>query len=81
MDTARERGFVGKYQERVGIEIITIAVLVILITAPIGAIAIAVAGPKFLRKERAPLTSIDGDDIEAGDSERTGFNIFNCLSK
>ncbi len=53
LDTARERGFTGQYQERVGIEIVTIAVLVILITAPIGAIAIAVSGPKFLKKETA----------------------------
>ena len=38
LDTARARGFTGKFQELLGIQIVTIAVLVILITAPIGAV-------------------------------------------
>eukprot|EP00794_Sanderia_malayensis_P012817 gene12817-14130_t len=85
LDTARDRGYSGQYQETLGIEIVTIAVLVILITAPIGAIGIAVAGPKFLRREgRTAITSIIDDDnddeIEAGGNKRNNTNLFKCLS-
>ena len=40
------------YQERkaLGLKVLTIAVLVILITAPIGAIAITLTGPRLLNK-------------------------------
>ncbi len=37
--------------ERLGSMILTIAVLVILITAPIGAIGIMLSGPKLLKRE------------------------------
>lgn len=38
-------------EEERGVQILTLAVLSILVTAPIGAIAIATLGPKLLEKE------------------------------
>ena len=60
-----------------GIQIVTIAVLVILVTAPIGAVAIAVSGPKFLRKEKTDLVKSDGSELDEA-NERLKF--FNCFS-
>ena len=51
LDTARRLHFEGKEEEKVGIQIVTIAVLVILITAPLGAIGISLSGPKWLKKK------------------------------
>merc|ERR1712048_408833 len=51
LDTARRLNLHGEYQEKLGIQIVTIAVLVILITAPIGAVAISLTGPRFLKKK------------------------------
>ncbi|KAJ7333552.1 Sodium/hydrogen exchanger 9B2 [Desmophyllum pertusum] len=48
LDIARERGFTGMRQEELGIQILTIAVLSILLTAPVGAVGIAVSGPRLL---------------------------------
>ena len=48
LDKARKLG--GKKEEQVGIEILTIAVLVILITAPIGAVGISLSGPRWLKR-------------------------------
>ena len=58
----------------------TIAVLVILITAPIGAIAIAISGPKFLKKENKSI--IIADDVDS-EQEQGGVKNFllNCFSK
>ena len=39
-----------KEREDLGLKVLTIAVLVILITAPIGSIAITLAGPRLLKK-------------------------------
>ncbi|XP_048578622.1 sodium/hydrogen exchanger 9B2 isoform X3 [Nematostella vectensis] len=50
LDIARERGYTGKFQEDLGVQIVTMAVLSILITAPIGAVAIAVSGPRLMRQ-------------------------------
>lgn len=36
--------------ERYGMDVLTVAVLAIMITAPIGALAIGLAGPKLLQK-------------------------------
>lgn len=52
--TARDKGFRGKEQEELGIKIVTIAVLVILITAPIGAVGIMLSGPRWLNKPPEP---------------------------
>ena len=40
-----------KLRKDLGLKILTIAVLVILITAPIGSIAITLSGPKLLNKK------------------------------
>lgn len=50
LDVARQKGFTGQIEELHGIQILTIAVLVILITSPIGAIGIVVAGPRMLHQ-------------------------------
>jgi len=81
LDTARARGFAGKQQEEVGIQILTIAVLVILVTAPIGAIAIAVSGPKLLRKQRKSLVLPDNVDNSNDNDDNTNSFSLNCLRK
>lgn len=50
LDLARQKGFTGQIEEDFGIQILTIAVLSILITSPIGAIGIVVAGPRMLHR-------------------------------
>jgi len=47
LDTARSLN-AGKEAEELGLQVLTIAVLVILITAPIGSIAVMTCGPKLL---------------------------------
>ena len=81
LDTARARGYSGKHQEEVGIQIVTIAVLAILVTAPIGAIAIAVSGPKFLKKQRKSLVLPENVEISNNDETNAKTFPFNCLSK
>ncbi|XP_030835875.1 sodium/hydrogen exchanger 9B2 [Strongylocentrotus purpuratus] len=50
-----------------GIQLLTIAVLSILITAPIGAILVTLCGPKLLEKETRPLTvSQQAGELGAG---------------
>ena len=51
LDTARKRGHQGSLEEELGIKIVTIAVLAILVTAPIGAVMITLTGPRFLKKK------------------------------
>ncbi|XP_013384872.1 uncharacterized protein LOC106154881 [Lingula anatina] len=51
LDTARDHGH-GDMKEFWGLQILTIAVLSILVTAPIGAAAIALTSPKLLRKTK-----------------------------
>ena len=54
LDKAREVG--GKLQEEIlGKQILTLAVLSILITAPLGAALIAIIGPLLLRQTRVPV--------------------------
>lgn len=50
LDTARRYNLEGEVEETYGIQIVTIAVLVILITAPIGAIGMSLTGPRWLQK-------------------------------
>lgn len=50
------------YQD-LGLQILTIAVLVILITAPLGAVAIMLSAPKLLTQEEDPKQT--PDDLEA----------------
>ncbi|XP_033121742.1 sodium/hydrogen exchanger 9B2-like [Anneissia japonica] len=67
LDTARERD-AGEHLEDLGRQILTIAVLVILITAPIGAILIMLTGPKLLQTNQ-PLNSIK-EFVEVAPEER-----------
>ncbi|CAB4028608.1 sodium hydrogen exchanger 9B2-like [Paramuricea clavata] len=66
LDAARDKGFVGQYQERHGVEILTLSVLSILITAPIGAIAMTVTGQKLLQKSNV----VSGDPDNADENEK-----------
>ncbi len=52
-------------RKELGLKVLTIAVLVILITAPIGSIAITLAGPRLLTKD--DKKDEDGGRQEAGD--------------
>lgn len=46
-----------------GILIVTLAVLAILITAPIGAVSISLTGPKFLNRRRMRGDGGFGEDV------------------
>ncbi|KAL9970384.1 hypothetical protein ACROYT_G022749 [Oculina patagonica] len=61
LDMARQKGFTGQIEEEFGIQILTIAVLGILITSPIGAIGIVLAGPRMLQRSPPQVVEIDGD--------------------
>ncbi|XP_070544796.1 sodium/hydrogen exchanger 9B2-like isoform X2 [Ptychodera flava] len=69
-DTARERE-AGDEAIHYGIQILTIAVLSILITAPIGAAAIALTGPRLLQKSEDPKYKKDEDQPERKDEAET----------
>lgn len=64
LDMARERGFTGILQEELGIQILTIAVLSILLTAPTGAVGIAVSGPRLLRRSETKQETGDKGEVE-----------------
>jgi len=64
LDIARERGFTGMYEEELGIQILTIAVLSILLTAPTGAVGIAVSGPRLLRQSELRQGTGDKGEVE-----------------
>ena len=55
LDAARSMATVNPDHERWGIQILTLAVLAIIVTAPVGAVLIALCGPRLLRKEGAQL--------------------------
>ncbi|XP_070544797.1 sodium/hydrogen exchanger 9B2-like [Ptychodera flava] len=59
-DTARE-GNAGDEAINLGIQVLTIAVLSIIITAPIGAAAIALTGPRLLQQSEDPKYKKDKD--------------------
>ncbi|KAI5609279.1 sodium/hydrogen exchanger 9B2-like, partial [Silurus asotus] len=48
LDMARSQG--DEQLEHYGMDVLTVAVLAIMFTAPIGALAIGLAGPKLLQK-------------------------------
>ena len=53
-----------KTRQALGLKVLTIAVLVILITAPIGSIAITLAGPRLLKKKAdANIEERRNDDL------------------
>ena len=54
-DMARQEGLVQETEY--GLKVLTIAVLVILVTAPIGAIAIMLSAPKLLNKTSEQRTA------------------------
>ena len=53
-------------REKLGLQVLTIAVLVILITAPIGSVAITLAGPRLLNKQDTEAGEDATDKEEAG---------------
>ena len=53
-------------REKLGLKVLTIAVLVILITAPIGSVAITLAGPRLLNKQDTEAGEDATDKEEAG---------------
>ncbi|XP_072051345.1 sodium/hydrogen exchanger 9B2-like [Amphiura filiformis] len=70
LDEARRLG-AGEEAERQGEQLLTLAVLSIVITAPIGAIAIALGGPKFLQKSSGESDSgITEDHLSAAGSKK-----------
>ncbi|CAL8332657.1 unnamed protein product [Lota lota] len=52
LDMARIKG--DPVMEQYGMDVLTVAVLAILLTAPVGALAIGLAGPRLLQKPRSP---------------------------
>ncbi|XP_064414909.1 sodium/hydrogen exchanger 9B2 isoform X2 [Latimeria chalumnae] len=64
LDTARTRG--DTVLEKYGMDILTVAFLGILITAPIGALIIGLAGPRLLQK---PNKETQDDNAERGREE------------
>ncbi|MCP3992173.1 MAG: hypothetical protein GY724_24085, partial [Actinomycetia bacterium] len=45
----------GLQAEIYGTQVVTIAVLAIIVTAPIGALAIAWSGPRWLQRQQEPI--------------------------
>ncbi|XP_028396139.1 sodium/hydrogen exchanger 9B2-like [Dendronephthya gigantea] len=71
LETAREQGFSGKPEEDYGKNILTLAVLVILLTAPLGAVGIAVTGPRLLRREANVVNPVTSQEEQIGLTEDT----------
>lgn len=53
LDVARSTG--DEQLEKYGMDVLTVAVLAILITAPVGALAIGLTGPKLLQQDTHAL--------------------------
>ena len=66
LETAREQGYSEKPEEEYGKNILTLAVLVILLTAPLGAVGIAVTGPKLLQREKNTVNPVTSEDEQIG---------------
>nr|XP_006825815.1 PREDICTED: mitochondrial sodium/hydrogen exchanger 9B2-like [Saccoglossus kowalevskii] len=62
LDTAREKGSSEEVIE-LGKQILTIAVLSIIITAPLGAAAIALSGPRLLNKTTSTSHKLVNQDV------------------
>jgi hypothetical protein len=62
LDIAVDRNF-GEGAESLGRKVLTIAVLSIILTAPAGAVAIAVLGPLLLQKSSGESNVSDGDTL------------------
>lgn len=72
LDTARNRGYAGQEQEKYGIQIVTIAVLAILLTAPTGAVAISLTGTRWLKNVNDnEATGTDDPEMPATHHEET----------
>jgi NhaP-type Na+/H+ or K+/H+ antiporter len=56
LDLAR-RHQAGAQAEMYGVQVLTLAVLAIMVTSPIGALAIAWSGPRWLQREKETTTS------------------------
>ncbi|KAM8808470.1 sodium/hydrogen exchanger 9B2-like [Eudromia elegans] len=64
LDTARQHQ--DEQLEKYGMDVLTVAFLAILITAPIGALAIGLAGPRLLQKAQ-PDKKEDEEGVEPGE--------------
>lgn len=64
LDTARSHQ--DEQLEKYGMDVLTVAFLAILITAPVGALAIGLAGPRLLQKAQTNNKK-DEDGAEAGE--------------
>lgn len=49
LDLARKSG--NQEEETLGVQVVTMAVLVILLTAPLGELGVIMSGPRFLTKQ------------------------------
>ncbi|NWI17162.1 SL9B2 protein, partial [Crypturellus soui] len=68
LDTARRHQ--DEQLEKYGMDVLTVAFLAILITAPIGALAIGLTGPRLLQKAQ-PNKKEDEEGVEAGEEPET----------
>uniref|UniRef100_A0A8C4RSJ9 Cation/H+ exchanger transmembrane domain-containing protein n=1 Tax=Erpetoichthys calabaricus TaxID=27687 RepID=A0A8C4RSJ9_ERPCA len=75
LDTAREKHDVQL--EAYGMDILTVAFLSILITAPIGALAIGLAGPRLLQKPKV----LQEDNEHAGENRQVMILSFSYFSR
>eukprot|EP00606_Chrysophyceae_sp_TOSAG23-5_P000936 GSChrysophyteH2.ASY1.ANO1.1718.1 assembled CDS len=70
LDTAKQQEIVSEEEVKFGEQILTIAVLSIMLTAPIGAAAIAFGGPRLLEREREcsyeTASTVAGDEATLG---------------
>nr|XP_058943039.1 sodium/hydrogen exchanger 9B2-like [Pocillopora verrucosa] len=80
LDLARQKGFSGQIEEEFGIQILTIAVLVILITSPIGAIGIVLERPRMLEHSLPQEVEVDGvlHTKSSGSQERRESRCIEC---
>ena len=57
-----------------GQQVLTIAVLVILITAPIGAVAIMTSGPRLLTRQGGGEAGLEGKEMEEGEMKEVDLS-------
>ncbi|XP_068445222.1 sodium/hydrogen exchanger 9B2 isoform X2 [Clinocottus analis] len=60
LDMAREKG--DTELQKYGMDVLTVAVLAILLTAPVGALLIGLTGPRLLQKPKSACGTAAGDD-------------------
>ncbi|KAL4618216.1 mitochondrial sodium/hydrogen exchanger 9B2-like [Arapaima gigas] len=78
LDTARRQG--DPVLEKYGMDILTVAVLAILITAPIGAVSIGLAGPRLLQKQVDPNARDRCPEGDRPPLQLTSYIFFQLMS-